>query len=152
MLEAWKVRLNYLAILVSALVYFGIDAMWFTIFLRQWLAGNRLTLDQLEQYGQRPWHGQIIAYIVFFVGALVTATIISWLTQMTGRQTLVRGAMIGLLGWIGFVLTTFSSEYAFEARAWRSVAINTGASLIGMVVMGMIVGAWKAKPKTAVTV
>lgn len=143
-----RVRLNYLAILVSALVYFAIDAMWFTILLKQWLAGNRLTLEQLQQYGQRPWHGQLIAYAVFFIGALIMATVISLFTQMTGKQTMLRGAVIGLLAWIGFVFTTFSAEYAFEARAWRSVAVNTGAALIGMVVMGAILGAWKAKLAT----
>lgn len=143
-----RVRLNYLAILVSALVYFAIDAMWFTILLKQWLAGNRLTMEQLQQYGERPWHGQLIAYAVFFIGALIMATVLSLFTQMTGKQTILRGALIGLLAWIGFVLTTFSAEYAFEARAWRSVVVNTGAALIGMVVMGAILGAWKAKLAT----
>jgi hypothetical protein len=52
------------------------------------------------------------------------------------------------VAWVGFVLTTWSAEYAFEEKGLRVLAINTGISLIGMVVMGAIQGAWKAKSKS----
>ncbi len=45
MLERRKVRLNYLAILVSALVYFAMQAVWFTVFMNEWLAGIGKTAD-----------------------------------------------------------------------------------------------------------
>jgi hypothetical protein len=151
MAETRTVRLNYLAILVSALVYFAIEAMWFSMFMKEWLAGNRQTTEGLEQL-QQQGHSPLIAYAVAFLGALVIAAVISLLTQMTGRQTVVRGVFIALLSWIGFVLTTWSAEYAFEARGWNSLVINTGASLIGMVLMGAILGGWKAKPKESIPV
>jgi hypothetical protein len=47
--------------------------------------------------------------------------------------------------WLGFVLTTWATEYVFEVRTYALFAINTGFWLIGMVVMGAIVGAWKKK-------
>jgi hypothetical protein len=149
--ETKTVRLNYLAILVSALVYFGIEAVWFSVFMKQWLAGNRLTLDGLQQL-QQQGHNPLIAYGVAFLGALLMAAVISLLTQMTGRQTIVRGVFIAILAWIGFVLTTWSAENAFEARDWMALAIDTGASLIGMVFMGAILGEWKAKSKDSIPV
>jgi len=146
MLETRRVRLNYLAILVSALVYFAMQAVWFTVFMNEWLAGLGKTADQLHQEGG----SVVLAYLVAFVGALVMAAAISWFTQMTGKQNVIRGAMVGIVAWVGFVLTTWSAEYAFEEKGLRVLAINTGISLIGMVVMGAIQGAWKAKSKTIV--
>ena len=146
MLETRQVRLNYLAILVSALVYFAMQAVWFTVFMKEWLAGIGKTVDQLHQEGA----SVVLAYVVTFAGALVMAAVISWFTQMTGKQTVIRGIVVGIVAWIGFVLTTWSAEYAFEEKGIRILAVNTGISLIGMVVMGAIQGAWKAKSKTLV--
>jgi hypothetical protein len=66
---------------------------------------------------------------------------------MTGKQTIIRGVIIAIAAWVGFILTTWSTEYAFEGRGMSILVINTGASLIGMVIMGAILGAWKTKPK-----
>src|SRR5277367_5514061 len=148
MLETQKVRLNYLAILVSALVYFAMQAVWFTVFMKEWLAGIGKTADELHQEGG----SVVLAYLIAFVGALVMAAAISWFTQVTGKQNVIRGVLVAIVAWVGFVLTTWSAEYAFEEKGLRVLLINTGISLIGMVVMGAIQGAWKAKSKTAVVV
>ena len=148
MLETRKVRLNYLAVLVSALVYFGMQAVWFTVFMRDWLAGLGITADQLHQQGG----SVVLAYLIGFAGALVMAAAISWFTQMTGKQNVIRGVLVGIVAWVGFVLTTWSAEYAFEEKSLRILLINTGNTLLGMVVMGAIQGAWKAKSKTVVVV
>jgi hypothetical protein len=47
--------------------------------------------------------------------------------------------------WLGFVVTTWATEYVFELRSWALFGVNTGFWLIGMVVMGAIIGAWKKK-------
>lgn len=141
-----RVRLHYVAILVSALVYFALQAVWFTVFMKEWLAGIGKTAEELQQNGSNV----VLAYFIAFVGALVMAAVISWFTQMTGKHTAIRGFVVGVVAWIGFVMTTWSAEYAFEGRGLRIFAVNTGVSLIGMAVMGAILGAWKAKPKTVV--
>ena len=148
MLDTRKVRLNYLAILVSALVYFAMQAVWFTVFTKEWLEGIGKTADQLHQEGA----SVVLAYVIGFAGALVMAAAISWFTQMTGKQTVIRGVLVGIVAWVGFVLTTWSAEYAFEEKGLRILLINTGNTLLGMVVMGAIQGAWKAKSKTVVVV
>ena len=144
MLETRQVRLNYLAILVSALVYFAVQAVWFTVFMKEWLAGIGKTAEELQGTSV------VLAYAIAFVGALVIAAAISWFTQMTGKQNVIRGALVGVVAWVGFVLTTWSAEYAFEDKGLRILAVNTAVSLIGMVLMGAILGGWKAKSKVAV--
>jgi hypothetical protein len=47
--------------------------------------------------------------------------------------------------WLGFVVTTYATEYIFEVRPLSLFAINTGFWLLGMILMGAIVGGWKKK-------
>jgi hypothetical protein len=43
------------------------------------------------------------------------------------------------------VFPTWATEYVFEVRPLSLLGINTGVWLVGMVMMGAIVGAWKKK-------
>lgn len=59
------------------------------------------------------------------------------------------GIRAGVLLWLGFVLTTWATEYVYEVRPWSLLGINAGVWLFGMVIMGAIVGGWKKKVKVA---
>jgi len=82
-----------------------------------------------------------------FVSAFVIALSISCLVQSTGEQTARRGAVIGAMLWFSFVLPTIATDYIYELRPLSLFAINCGFWLVGMIVMGIIVGAWKKKAK-----
>ncbi len=47
--------------------------------------------------------------------------------------------------WFGIVVTTWATEYIFEVRPLGLWMVNLGFWLVGMVIMGAIVGAWKKK-------
>ena len=51
----------------------------------------------------------------------------------------------GAMLWAGCVLTTIAMEYVFEVRTYAIFSINAGFWLIGMMLMGAVVGAWKKK-------
>jgi len=137
------VRLNYLAILVSAIVYFIVAAGWFTLFQQQWLDGVGRTREWLTGPGGI---SPVVQYGTAFVSALLIATALSCVIQTTGEQTAARGVKAAVLLWVGFVFTTWATEYVFEARTLQTLAINAGFPLVGMIVQGAIIGAWKAKP------
>jgi hypothetical protein len=138
---ALKVKQNYLAILIAAIASFLIEAAWYSFFLQDWLQGIGRTREWLMASGVNP----ALQYATALVSAAVIAAVISRVTQMTGPQTIWRGMNIAALMWIGFVLPTWTTEYVFEVRTYKLYAINTGFWLIGMIVMGAIVGGWKAK-------
>jgi hypothetical protein len=136
-----KVRQNYWAILVAAVACFLFEACWYTIFMKQWLAGIDRTMAWLVASGMSP----AVQYATALISAAVIATAISCVTQLTGPQTALRGIRVAALLWLGFVLTTFSTEYIFEVRPLSLWAVNGGFWLLGMILMGAIVGAWKKK-------
>ncbi|MGD0547491.1 MAG: DUF1761 domain-containing protein [Terracidiphilus sp.] len=137
-----KVKQNYLAILVAAIACFLSEAGWYTYFQQPWLDGIGRTREWLmSAAGYNP----ALQYGTALLSAAVIAAAISCLTQLTGPQTAIRGIKVGALLWFGFVLTTWSTEYVFELRPLSLLCINAGFWLLGMVLMGAIVGAWKKK-------
>lgn len=137
-----RVRQNYLAIAVAAIACFAFEALWYTVFLQKWLDGIGRTREWLmSAAGYNP----AVQYGTALVMAALMATAISCVTQLTGKQTSLRGIQVGALLWLGFECTTWSTEYVFEVRPLSLFAINAGYWLLGMMLMGAIVGAWKKK-------
>jgi hypothetical protein len=140
------VRHNPAAIAVATLIYFFLGAAWFTMFKPPWLAGTGVRIvDSAANPGMQLW----LPYLVALVMTAILAIALSWIIQATGAQTAARGATIAAALWLGFVFTTWATEYAFEARGIPILAINTGCPLGGMLLMGLVLGGWKAKPRAA---
>jgi hypothetical protein len=137
-----KVRQNYWAILVAAIACFLFEAGWYTLFMNPWLAGIGRTSEWLHSAaGYNP----ALQFGIALLGTAVIATAIARVTQLTGPQTALRGVQVAALLWVGLVLPTWAIEYAFEVRPLSLLGINAGFWLLGMMLMGAIVGAWKKK-------
>ena len=140
-----RVRQNYLAIVVAALVSFIFEAAWFLTFMNTWLAGIGKTMQSLVEEGKSAGMNEWEQYAVAFVCALTCATAISCVTQLTGPQTALRGIKVAALLWFGFVFTSLTTNIIFEMRPVSLFLVYAGYGLINMVVMGAIVGGWKKK-------
>ncbi len=75
----------------------------------------------------------------------LVATSISCITQLTGPQTAARGIKIGAALWLGLVLPTIALGAVFAELSYAAFAVDAGFWLIGMMLMGAIVGAWKSR-------
>jgi hypothetical protein len=134
-------KINLLAVIVAAIVYWLLGAAWFTVLSKPWLEGIGKSMEQLQRDAASP----AIAYVVALVCNLVIAYVLAWLVIHTGEQTAMRGITMGAVMWVGLVATTFGTAYIFEGRSIQIFAISAGYPLVGMLLMGAIVGAWKAK-------
>lgn len=139
--ELKRVRQNYLAIIAAAAASFLFEAAWYSYFLKAWLEGTGRTMESLMATGVTP----ALQYSTALLLAAIIAAAISCVTQLTGAQTALRGMKVGALLWLGCVVTTMGTEYAFEVRTYKIFAINVGFWLLAMILMGAIVGAWKKK-------
>jgi hypothetical protein len=135
------VRHYPLAIIVATLCYFGLGAVWFTFFRSAWLEGIGRTMEQLQMSGVSP----ALAYGIALTMTLALALFLSWLIQATGPLTLARGVQVAVILWFCTVFATFATEYAFEGRGVKILAITTGYCLVGMVLMGAVLGGWTRK-------
>jgi Na+-transporting NADH:ubiquinone oxidoreductase subunit NqrD len=136
-----SVRHYPLAIIVATLCYFGLGAIWFTVFRDAWLEGIGRTMEQLQTSGVSP----ALAYGVAILLTLALALFLSWLIQATGPLTVARGVQIAIILWFCVVFVTFATEYVFEGRGVKILAITSGYCLVGMVLMGAVLGGWTKK-------
>lgn len=133
-------KTNYPAVVVSAVVYWLLGAAWFgVLFSGPWMALEHITEEQARSMNP------VLPYVLSFVLNLLIAFVLSQVCLWRNADTAVRGASVGLVLWIGFVGPITFTTYMYEMRPKQLFAINEFYPLVGLVVMGLILGAWKKK-------
>lgn len=140
-LAAPPFRLNLLAIVFAAILCFLLEIGWYAYFRDPWLVGIGRTRDWLMNTGVNP----ALQYVTALVALAVMAAVMSYFLQRTGRQTVLRGVSVAFWMWLGVAATILATQNAFEVRTWMLYAINAGFWLVDMIVMGIIIGAWKTR-------
>src|ERR1700722_17213652 len=138
-------KLNWVAILVAAIASFLFEALWYSVFMSEWLAGIGRTREWLLSSGTSP----ALQCGVSILCGVLAATVLRICIQGSGEHSARRGILVGALVWLGFVATSWATEYIFEVRTLKIYAVNAGFWLFDLMLMGAIVGAWKKKPEPA---
>jgi hypothetical protein len=95
--------------------------------------------------GKNPEEGMAgggLGYLVAALGAFMTAIVLTYVTQWATANGFGEGALVGVVAWAGFVLSTVVTGGVFEGRSWELIMINSGNSLLTLMVVGGIVGAF----------
>jgi len=138
-------RVNWAAVGVSGVVYWLLQAAWFTAFAKPWMAGLRMSSEELAYYQAHP---NFIPYLIALVCNLLLAFIIARVLALGGVWGLIRGFRIGLL--VGLVAAlAMLTEMHFELKPWQFIVVSAGAPVAGCALMGMVLGAWKPRSVVA---
>lgn len=133
-------KTNYPAVLVSAIAYWLLGAVWYAVlFGKPWIALEGIPVEKLQAANP------VLPYILSFLLNLLIAYVLSQLCLWRNATTAARGAALGILLWIGFVGPITYSTYMYELRPWQLFAINGFYPLAGLALMGAILGAWSKK-------
>ena len=133
-------RVNWLAILTSAIVFFLFGGLWFKGLGDPWATalGSTAAVMAASNAHAYPY---AVAFVMGFFIAYGLARIILW----RGDVNPFRGAIIGF----SFALLIFGAgtwlDYAFEHRSIVLSLINVGYMAIGMAIQGAILSLWKPK-------
>ena len=136
--------INHWAIIVAAVVFFALGAVWYTVFSKPWLAGIGKTLEQLE----RENGGTPLPYIVGFAAILIMCYTLGWIVQRGMEPTVGNGVLTGAAVAFGLIGATLALTYGFEARGITLWLINAGYVFVGLVIAGAIIGAWRKQAKS----
>jgi hypothetical protein len=129
--------INYLAVIVAAVVAFGIGAVWYTLlFSRLWMEALGVTKEEMQQKGGSPLPF-LIAIVSYLIMAWVVAVIMESIWR--GSADFGDGILAGFILWLGFTLTTTATNYAFPGRKAALTLIDAGGWLVIAVVMGAII-------------
>jgi len=133
-------KTNYLAVIVSAIVYWLLGAIWFAVlFGKQWMVLEGITDAQAKNANPAPLY--VINFVLDVLLAFALAQICSW----RNAGTAARGASVGVLLWIGIVAPVTYVTNMYEMKPINLFLINEGYVLLGLIVMGAILGAWTRK-------
>jgi hypothetical protein len=129
-------QVNWIAVIVAAVVRFGIGAAWYTaLFGKRWRE-----LQGVPENAAATGMGQALA--AGFVADLVMAFVLALFVGWYGAVDLWGGLVVGFLAWLGFVATVMAGTIFYEKKSPELIAINLGYQLISMLVMGAILGLW----------
>ena len=132
-------ELNLWAILVSAVVYVAVGALWYSkaLFAESWIKLVGLTAEDTQRE-YTPW--LIVANaVVALVGAFVLGLIVEWM----GAANILQGLFVGALVGVGVAAATRLPEYMYEGRPFRLFLVNSGHDIVGFLLMGAILGLWQ---------
>jgi hypothetical protein len=132
--------INYLAILIAAVVAWLASAGWYIGLCRIYAAALGKTPAEAEEDRNKP--GAFLPFIYAFVGNIVIAWMLAGVLGHLGpgQVTLHNGAISAAFCWFGFILTTMVVNFSFSGRDKRLLLIDLGNWLIVLVVIGAVVG------------
>jgi hypothetical protein len=133
--------INYLAVLVSALVSMIIGSIWFgPLFGKQFI--HATGMDQWSPEKQALMKKTMgISYFLQFLASLVMFFVLSKFMSDSGQMTVHGGLVTALWLWIGFVVPLALGN-AIWGGSKKVFWLTTSHMLITLLVIGAIIGAW----------
>ena len=89
-----------------------------------------------------------VALALDIVGWFLASYVIAWLIQKIGADTAAKGALLGLVLWLGLAVPTLAPHYAFAGVKPVVTVIDMANVLVACVMTGAILAAWPKKSTT----
>jgi hypothetical protein len=133
--------LNWLAVIVAAVVYFAVGGLWFTpaTFGKAWMRSMGWEPRPDERPGPE-------YYIGPFITCLIASVAVGMLAFVTATDTVAEGLTLGFVTGLGLVgsalfVTGYFDPKKPDPMTW--VAITGGYHLVGLLIASVILAVWK---------
>ncbi len=135
-------ELNWFAVIVGAVIYFALGALWYSPMLlgRQWQRSIGWDPERT------PPEMKATTYVVPFLAYLVMAIAIGLLAAVTGTDELGEGLVLGVVAGAGLLVMHTLVDATFDPNKpepWTWFAINGSYHLIGVIIVAVIVAIWR---------
>ncbi len=130
--------INWLAVIVAALIPMGVGMVWYgPIFGKAWMGLMELTEEEIKE-GFSPAK----SYGGSFVMAIIMAFVLANVIDMAGSG-LMNGMMCGALLWLGFIVPYGFQSVAFEMKKTQIYVMSVAYNLVVLLLMGLVIGVWQ---------
>jgi hypothetical protein len=138
--------INYLAVLVAAIVIFILGGLWYSpiLFAKRWIALQNRTEEQMRAQAaasNMPLM-YVSAFICAFLQAWVLAMVIGHMAQVA-EMGIAHAAIFSALIWLGFAASTSYATAIFSGKPRQMWLIDTMYNLVSFVVAGIILAVWR---------
>lgn len=133
-------HMNWLAILVAAIAYFALGAIWYSkaLFATKWAAAVGLDMSDPDKS-----KGLAKMMIGSFLLILVTCIGIAFFVTRFDLTQLMSGIKLGLITGICFATTAVSISFIYESRPGVLYFIDCGYHLVGHIAAAIILVLWR---------
>ncbi|TGV25148.1 DUF1761 domain-containing protein [Mesorhizobium sp. M4B.F.Ca.ET.143.01.1.1] len=129
---------NWLAVVVAAVVAWLFGAAWYTTLSKPWLKAAKLDPATMKR-SPLPF----ITFIAELVMAFVLSLVVGAMTG--GEPSPIAGLIFAFVLWLGFVATTLSVNHRYEGFGWDLTLIDAGHWLGVLLLIGAVIG-WFGAP------
>jgi hypothetical protein len=138
MFQSFLEQTNYLAILVSAIVYFALGAVWYSplLFQKAWVANVGRTDEQLRG-------GSKIVFLYTFIALFVMCFVTSFIVWAMQTSMCIPAIKLGLFISLGYTTTTVAINNWYGQRPAKLTMIDAGYHIVGIVLATIIMAVWK---------
>jgi hypothetical protein len=132
-------QVNWLAVLVAALAYFFLGAIWYSaLFRNAWIKATGVNTN--DPNARKGFAGIMIAS---FITILITSVGLAMIITKIHSNGWTTGCKIGLIAGVCFSAATICNSYLYEKRPIALSAINSLYNIVGCVLAGIIIAIWK---------
>lgn len=137
--------MNYLAIIVCALLSMGIGFVWFgPLFGKKWMeicGATDLDMEKRKEMQRRA----MPLYLVQFLLTLFQLMVLAWyINALSGTSS---GLHTAFSIWIAFILPTVAGSSMWNNDSskvkWSRFLIQVGYQLVAFIIFGLILSAWQ---------
>ena len=135
------VHVNYLAVLVAAVAVFVLGWLWYSplLFFKPWMRARGMD-PVAAMAGAKMPGGKLV---IEFARCIVLAYVIARFVALLGVGSSLGAVHFGLFVWIGFPVIILTGSVLWENTPWRVAAIHAGDWLVKLLVIPIIVTAWR---------
>lgn len=128
---------NFLAVLVAAIVSMGIGALWYNVLFGKLMAKlSGKTPEDTEK--KATW----VVYVLDFISLFVTAYVLGIFLDYVNVYNVLVSMFVGFIAWLGFIATNTLGGVLWEKKPWSVYLLKNAHHLITFIVIGLILGLW----------
>jgi hypothetical protein len=131
---------KWVAVIVAAIAAVVIGGLWYAPFLfgKVWQRSIGKTDAELVAMRKKAGPG----YALAIVGALVTAWVVAVTVKWAGATTAMDAVEVGVIVWLGYIVSQMVIGTMFEGRSWTLFGINMSNQLVNILVMALVTTLW----------
>lgn len=139
--------INWWAVLVAGTSSFVVGGIWYSpgLFGRAWMKDNHFTEEEIRKGGNK---GKVFGFTLVF-SLLMAVNLAMFLAAPANcsancapKTDITWGATAGFLAGI-WTFCAIAIHSLFELKPWRLIFINGFYSVVALILMGAILGAWR---------
>lgn len=144
------VPINYLAVLVAAIVAFVLGWLWFgPVFGKAWMASQGKNMDEMttkmksdSSFKSKMMKSYSIVALMSLVMAFVLAHSLIFAATYLNVSGWSAALQAGAWNWLGFVVPVSVGSVLWDGKSWKWWCITAGYYLVSLILMSLVLAYW----------